>query len=176
MENSAISWEDIKNINEINTRLSEVGSNYLPDLCYHFFPPVSEVVVESKNGKQRIIFYNIEGFSSKEVDEVNKFKQYVRSNGLEIKREYGDSEVLRFLQVSKFEYSKTFSYITKYVEWQNTHIPPIINDLGEQLIRSGYLYIHGRDKYLRPLIVLNPTALLEFKHMDHELIGNEIIK
>ena len=38
------------------------------------------------------------------------------------------------------------------------------------------MYIHGRDRCFRPLIILNPPALLPFKEYGTDVIGEEIIK
>lgn len=38
------------------------------------------------------------------------------------------------------------------------------------------MYIHGRDKRFRPLVIINPTALLPFMKLGKDLIGEEIIK
>jgi len=48
------------------------------------------------------------------------------------------------------------------MQWRKEHIPPKLTSLCEKLINSGYMYIHGRDKKFRPLIVINPAALLPF--------------
>lgn len=38
------------------------------------------------------------------------------------------------------------------------------------------MYVHGRDRHFRPLIILNPTALLPFKTYGNDVLGEEVIK
>lgn len=74
------------------------------------------------------------------------------------------------------------------MEWRTTYIPPRLDSmqksakshnsqsLWEQLIHSGFMYVHGRDKQFRPLIVINPKALTPFKSYGTDVVGEEIIK
>lgn len=176
MEKSFAAWDEIRDASEINQRLSEVPLNIMPEHAYFLFPPENEIIVENKNHKQRIIFHNIAGLLETELEKIENFKDYLNKNSLILKASYSDPEILRFLQVSKFDNKETYKYMNKYVEWKNEHIPPVLNDLCESLMKSGFMYIHGRDRLLRPLVVLNPTALLKFKTYDNELLGTEVIK
>ena len=176
MENSTILSSTWDQEFEINTKLDIVPEDILPPEAYRFFPDESDMLVQTKHSKQRIIFQGGVKYTKEEKNCIEEFKNYLEENGLELDSEYDDSEILRFLQVSKFNFKNTHEYILKYIEWRAEHIPPWLTELSEKLIRSGYMYIHGRDRWFRPLIVLNPTALLSFKSYDQDAIGNEIIK
>ena len=102
--------------------------------------------------------------------------KYLNDNEFILQTEFADGELLRFLQVGRFDFNNTHKYIEKYTDWQKEHIPPVLSDLSEKIIRSGFMYIHGRDKHFRPLVVLNPTALIQFKTYNTDVIGNEVIK
>jgi len=133
--------------------------------------------LKRNNSRQRIIFQGGIKYSQQEYETISDFKDYLADNDLEYPQDdFDDSELLRFLQVSKFDFKNTYAYINKYVEWREQHIPPKLTDLCETLIKSGFMYVHGRDRRFRPLIVINPTALLLFKNYDQELLGSEIIK
>jgi len=147
-----------------------------PPQSYRYFPPQEEIIVTSKKSTQRIIFKGGLKFSVKEKEAINQFKQISQETGYSIDPFFDDAEILRLLQVSKFDIKNAHKFMDTYLGWRDEHVPPRLTSLCEKLIHSGFLYIHGRDRRFRPLIVLNPTALLAFKSISQDVLGEEIIK
>ena len=130
MESSTVLGSTCDQEFEINARLEVVPDSVKPPPeAYRFFPTEDEMIVKTKNSKQRIIFQGGVKYSSEEQNSIEEFRNYLEENELEIDSEYDESEVLRFLQVSKFEFKSTYEYIQKYAEWKQEHIPPCLTEL-----------------------------------------------
>jgi hypothetical protein len=162
---------------EIFERLSVVPAKIRPPPEAHrYFPDDDEIFVSLNNKPQRVIFLGEIEYEEYEYECVKKFKEYLKTNKLTLGKEIEDSDILRYIKTDAFDPKSTFQQLQKYIEWRENNIPPVLNELSEQLIKSGFLYVHGRDKKFRPLVVINPTALLKFKDFDTDLIGEEVIK
>ena len=162
---------------DVNVRLSVAPQEVLPPLeAYRYFPPRDEIFVTIGKSTQRVIFLGGVEYDDAEIKAITKFKIFMAEKKLTLEQEVPDSDILRFLQAGGFDNKASYEWLKNYVEWRISNIPPVLNDLCEELIRAGFLYIHGRDKKWRPLIVLNPTALLQFKHHDGEKLCLEVIK
>ena len=61
---------------------------------------------------------------------------------------------MRLLQASEKKKKKTYTTIKENIEWLNT-IPKDINDKIIHLLNSGFLYVHGRDRHFRPIIIVS---------------------
>jgi hypothetical protein len=92
-------------INEIVDRLSRVNDGIQPPLvAYRYFPCESEAIVINKDSSQRIIFHGGTKFTTKEYESIADFKDYCHSNELSLNIYFDDPEILRFLQVSKYDF------------------------------------------------------------------------
>lgn len=65
-----------------------------------------------------------------------------------------DQDILRFLISEDFNFKKTYQAFETYFRWALENIPPVLLDQTEKIIRSGFVYLHGRDKHFRPLCVI----------------------
>lgn len=173
----SVSNGDGKQVKKIIDHFSIVPDDVKPpSIAYRYCPPEEQMMVQSKSTTQRIMFHGDIEFTRDEYEAITNFNDYLEENDLEVDSEFNDPEILRFLQTGKFDFKSTFENIKKYVSWRIEHVPPKLSSLWEQLINSGFMYVHGRDKFFRPMVILNPTALLPFKKMGFDLIGDEIIK
>lgn len=66
------------------------------------------------------------------------------------------ANIIRQLQGSNFDFEKSLNDLDKEISFKNEKLPVEINDDFKKILNSGFLYVHGRDKFYRPLIVLNP--------------------
>ena len=74
-----------------------------------------------------------------------------------------DEEILKILYGSNFDFQNTFDTIIEKQKWQNENFPITIDLNLMEMVESGLFYIHGRDKHLRPIVVLDTTKLMEMK-------------
>ena len=77
--------------------------------------------------------------------------------------DYKESQLLRFLQATGYNYSKTIEIVIENIEWREKLIPPIITPKVIELLNCGFMYIHGRDNNYRPIMVINADVFLRLK-------------
>lgn len=171
--------EVIKSNNEnifpiIFPELVERHENCKPNKqAYFFFPKDDELMdFEYKNQKNcRRKIFEIKGdnrlteFEKIRLDSLyQEIKNYNSKNtnsqlnidGLK------ESDILRFLQSTSFDFSETIRLLKEHVEWKKTHYPLKVNKNVEQILNKGVIYIHGRDNHFRPIIVLNAQKYMEY--------------
>ncbi|SCP04604.1 CRAL/TRIO domain-containing protein, putative [Plasmodium ovale] len=85
-----------------------------------------------------------------------------------------DNYVLRFLQglayrnsepkrcqnraktesTNEFNYEKCYGDMVRHLEWRKENLPVNYDDVKD-ILNNGYIYVHGRDKQMHPIIVIN---------------------
>ena len=65
-----------------------------------------------------------------------------------------DEEVLRNLYARQFDNKKAFAAMKEKQEYRDTCFPIKIGTKTITLIDSGVLYVYGRDKNLRPIVII----------------------
>jgi len=81
-----------------------------------------------------------------------------------------EQETLRCLHASNWDYQKTFTDINIIINWRATNLPIKLDDIHARLLRSGFFTVHGRDKFLRPVMIMRPLVLLREGFLDAEII------
>jgi len=137
-----------------------------------FQPPQDLVIIGEAEHQQRKMFQDCGGkllnFSEFENRQLNLLHQHWQQKGfrplteqLHRQRDRKDlTQVLRFLQGSAWSVEEATDALTRYVEWRNSL--PDHSDLRkdvEVLFRSGAIYWHGRDVFLRPVLVIRTLEL-----------------
>lgn len=109
----------------------------------------------------RRIFENKKGFDEQEIAGLKSlYRQIARHNYLNADNQlkfpyyWRVSETLKFLQASKFDNKTTIENLKNHLEFRNTYFPMTISsNVIEILTKTGFLYVHGRDRFCRPIIV-----------------------
>ena len=124
---------------------------------YRYFPPKEEVITIDKSEPKNNYRYIFNG-QQKTQFEQQKFyqlKEYEsRTGNIDYPPSWLESDTMRLLQASEFDIKKTYTTIKENIEWLNT-IPKDINDKIIHLLNSGFLYVHGRDRHFRPIIIVS---------------------
>lgn len=55
----------------------------------------------------------------------------------------------------KFKLKEVYKKVSTHVEWRNNPLFHQLSDPNLEFLQTGILYIHGRDKQFRPIIILN---------------------
>lgn len=71
--------------------------------------------------------------------------------------------LLRYLQATRFDYTKAHAAIINHAKWVDEAKPHILpGDWAMPMLNSGFVYINKRDNYLRPVVVVNVALLKTF--------------
>jgi hypothetical protein len=75
----------------------------------------------------------------------------------------GEEEILRHLYACDADHDKAYvSMRYKFAYHDRTFPMDFTNDM-KSLLNSGGIYLHGRDKCFRPIVILNLEKILEVK-------------
>ena len=108
----------------------------------------------SKNGSaQRLVFYSDENFNEEELVLIKRFKDFCKSNGHKIPAT--DPEILRFLYSKKKDPKNAYLASQDFLAYQIQNFPRIVNQRIFELLNQGFMYVAGRDRFYRPIVVVN---------------------
>ena len=132
-----------------------------PIEAYLYFPKRDEQVIVNPKNKEdiiRMIFNNVK-YTSFEDKKLRKLYDEVRKNNesskdyFQFPKYWIDSETIRFLQASDFKINNAIKIIKETVKWNNSYYPFQINDRIKQILNSGLMFLCGKDKKFRPVII-----------------------
>eukprot|EP01071_Lankesteria_metandrocarpae_P003521 Lankesteria_metandrocarpae@DN3022_c0_g1_i1.p1 len=78
-----------------------------------------------------------------------------------------DSIMLRFLQGNEWKLEDALRDLQRYVEWRVGNLPVVYTEV-QKALADGLLYIHGRDRLCRPLLVLRSSILSTVRRVSIE--------
>jgi hypothetical protein len=142
------------------------NENYIPDEAYRFFPPDNEL--KNKDG-MRWFFDGPLVFEQKEKDTITKFRAYAEKHKYTLTPMWNDNLVLRFLQACSFKLDRTLACVKEHTTWRDTKLPQQKTSEVEEFLKSGVMYVHGRDHRYRPIVVFN-AYLVNPKKMDVDVM------
>ena len=125
-------------------------------------------ITESKlnlNSERKIFFsFELRDYDENEKYHIDNFLKTLKSDKKLAKVLENDPstifDMFRFLVQSNFDYSIAKDNIINYLSFFQEGFPTNKNYL--KLIKYGYIYIQGRDKFYRPNIVIDINRIIEY--------------
>jgi hypothetical protein len=143
--------------------------------AFMYFPTNQEIIEfdeRNPNASNRKIFegsvqYNFfEETKLKELKEaIEKFNKKQAKSCSPKLSPLKDGEMLRFLQASYFDITKTLEMITNHIEWKKTIAFQKVSDKTIEILNIGLIYIHGRDCRFRPIINISAKTFEKYKNI-----------
>ena len=124
--------------------------------------------------KQRLIFYK-QAWSDSEQKAVLEFKQFCKTKGQKIPTR--DAEILKWLYGKGFDNQKTLDALMVKINFINEQLPYKVSTGVFELLNNGFIYICGRDRFYRPIMVVRQAVLnsLPEPPSEQDLIGCAMI-
>ena len=123
---------------------------------YRYFPPKDEIITIDKSDPKDNYRYIFNGQPKTQFEQTKLYQlqEYESKTGeINYPPNWLESDTMRLLQASEYDIKKTYTTIKENIQWLNT-IPREINDKIIYLLNSGFMYVYGRDKHFRPIIVV----------------------
>jgi len=111
---------------------------------------LSRRIFENKKGYDE---FELKGLKSlyRQIAQYNYFNQ---ENKIIFPFYWKISDTLKFLQASKFDNKVTIENLKNHLEFRKSYFPMNVSSkIIEILTKTGFLYVHGRDRFCRPLII-----------------------
>ncbi|SOV23354.1 CRAL/TRIO domain-containing protein, putative [Plasmodium sp. DRC-Itaito] len=163
-------------------------SSYLSKEVLDYEPTKEEIKFYHKNNLKSLRYI----FCGKELDDFEKqkireLKEFVNKLKLKEKEKEKDKEkekevetyetifkntlfdddnyVLRFLQGNEFVYERCYNDMLRHLTWRKENLPIPLSDV-QNFLDKGYCYIHGRDKQMHPIIIINCKNIISANTKD----------
>ncbi|GIX64058.1 CRAL/TRIO domain-containing protein, putative [Babesia caballi] len=157
-----------------------LDSIVIPDYVKQYTPKNSELHTVTKGGHQIRFIYSNVNFTNFEVEHLRAFKvfaiQKLEGPQLEtdeaierFKARFGstifadDGYLLRCLIGNNFKYPATIDDMKEHLQWRKTTLPVSRSEI-EDVMAKGIVYIHGRDRCMRPVVVLQLRKVSNNQH------------
>ena len=139
-----------------NVKCPEIAKKFTPNIYTVFFN-------YGYKKPERMIFPESEGYTEEEEAKYQKFEDYLKKNKYHLPESLTKRRKMRFLYGNDFNNKATYKNILSTIEFRHEYLPIILNDEMKELIDSGMMYIHGRDKCFRPIYVIQAVKITEAK-------------
>lgn len=118
-----------------------------------------EYILEIK-GKEYIrrIFHNVQ-YTQHEKDKLADFEDLLESENITLPNEWTTVETMKFLYAGRLVPTKAISILKAHLEWRQTLSKVGPSDRCLRVLRNGAIYISGRDKEFRPIIIINADRI-----------------
>ena len=142
--------------------MEEENIGKIPYYATIYRPKEHELINELLGKPTRRIFeIPLEKYHEEEKQKLIEFYEYCINKNYILPKEnksgkFFYANCFRQLQGYDFDIEKAFNDLVKEINFKDEKLPIEISDEFKKITDSGFLYIHGRDKYYRPLIILNP--------------------
>ena len=68
--------------------------------------------------------------------------------------------MMRLLAGEKYNHAKALQHMIEHSKWLRETFPLSYNEIGP-ILKSGFIYVNGRDHKYRPLVILNVRKLVD---------------
>ncbi|MCQ2815666.1 MAG: SEC14 family lipid-binding protein [archaeon] len=131
--------------------------NHIPLIVYRYTPKPTEIITELLGKPIRRIFKcPIESFDENELTKIIEIDDYIKEQKYVLPDYYKGEDKLRQLQGNDYKIEASYKEIVHEIEWKKEHLPIQLTDDIMKVLNSGFIYVHGRDNFFRPLIFVNP--------------------
>lgn len=72
---------------------------------------------------------------------------------------FPEPEILRMLYAENWKYEVAYNQILSQLQWRETKLPLVLEDIHSQILKSGFLQYFGRDKFHRPVMYMKPLVV-----------------
>ena len=124
-----------------------------------------ELMLSFGKTKQRLVFYQIE-YTEEEKEKIQEFKVFCQSKGVKIPNR--DAEILKWLYGKGWSVQKAYDGLIAKIEWQGAKLPMNVSGRVFELLNLGFIYICGRDRFYRPIIVVRSPVIAQMMEQPTE--------
>lgn len=128
----------------------------------HYFEPNDEIKYFHGKKEERLIFGDSNDYSPEEKEKIEKLNKYLEASEIKLDPKIDDAYKLRFLAAHEMYVDRAAINLKKHQKYLDKKCPILLSDDMKQVLDSGILYVHGRDRCFRPILIYNASALNEF--------------
>ena len=137
-----------------------------------FESSVNEEFLTIKTGDyQRLIFETVD-LREAEEEKLDAFREYCKENNITIPEGYDDEKrfLLRVLQGKKWKNEVAAAEIKAHSEWKAATYP-LKYDPVKEMLSTGVIYGHKRDKCQRPVVIVSCAKILQMAEQVDSIVA-----
>ena len=127
------------------------------------YDPPQEVLFHMKGKNPQRNIFKHQTFTERELEKLRRLKIEIKKNKVRYPKHWDDSDLLKFVYGANFKTNGALkalksclsSYSEVFPKDYLLFYPKIFEILVIFTQRTGPLYMHGRDCYYRPLLIMN---------------------
>ena len=155
-------------VKKVDSRYGFDPSYLSPPSSYKQIQHTADYVIKGDGKTSRRKIYHGVVFSDFEKQGIQQFRAEIEKAQISLPSEWTDIEVLKMAYTARFNYKECLKKLESHLKWYNDPSMHQIDDKSRVLLENGFIYVHGRDKNLRPVVVLN-VLKLNLKETPEEL-------
>ena len=137
------------------------NDNELKRIIAQFSPDLNDRFIFSDTDKpQRVIFDNEEEYSESEESHFRAFFKYCIKTQNKAFKHYEKSHFMRILSACNYNIEEAVQELNFDHYWRLNTLPIFLTDSMKSLLQTEFYYSHGRDRSLRPILILTPAVVL----------------
>lgn len=114
------------------------------------------------NKEARVIFPPTDDYTDFEDEKYEEFERYLEDHDIELPDWVQKRHKLRVLTGEDYKSDVAAKKIVELLAWKEKTFPMVLSDNQKTLLDSGLLYVHGRDRSLRPIMIFCPKVILSY--------------
>ena len=138
--------------------------NKLSEECYLFFPKGDDIRIGKGAKCARFIFDGTTEFDEFENNHIKNFKEFIKQSVANESPDLykkiqllTDSHLLRFILATGCDYKETHGALEGNIKFMEKAKSVQLDDEILSFLKSGQIYMFGRDRNFRPIVVFNVT-------------------
>jgi hypothetical protein len=112
----------------------------------------------------RKVFSDVKYYDD-ELEKLKEFEEMIIREEVHLPSNWTQVETIKYMYSGKFELKKSLKNLKEHLEWRAIHEQSTLSPSAYKYLEDGILYISGRDKQYRPIIIIN-VYKLNPKQMD----------
>ncbi|CAG9329248.1 unnamed protein product [Blepharisma stoltei] len=142
-----------------------------PPPSSYFFKPGKDIATSGKGKKiQRFVFKG-QDLTELEIRKLARLEEEVKKQGIIIPGDWDRTDMLRFYYGTGWKTRKALKGLLNHLKWKQQIFPrgylALYPEVAE-LLNTGAFYMHGRDHYYRPILIMN-CAKFQFKKVPDDV-------
>lgn len=153
----------------IDYRYYYVDKEYAAPKILKKFTPANYAVFFTHGAKdfERLIFPAEGPYDEKEEEKYEEFKDYCESNDIVFPDYVNKRDIMRFICCNNFKIKDAVKNLQGNIEFMDNLKPIYVTETMKEIFDSGYIYLHGRDRSLRP-ICINDSGVISRNNFEVE--------
>jgi len=140
----------------MTTIFSECNFDYLIPPKEVFNVTHTDHYIQHGEGKKAVRkIFNKVPYSETEMKKCKEFEALIAKEKVKLPPDWTQIDTIRFMYAGKLDLKKSLKIMNQHLEWRESPQRGVLGAQAKKFMEEGLIYISGRDKQFRPIIIVN---------------------